>query len=153
MGGAATGQLLFDQPTIFDHCTEDMAIVRDETFGPVLAVIRVDGAADAVRRVNRARYGLGASIWTRDLERAEQFAAQLEVGITTIDNDMFTGAVASLPWSCMRDGRRRREQRDALGTFLRPKALIIYGSSGPIRSGCRSTGRCSRWGTSCAMPS
>ncbi len=131
-GGAATGDGLFFQPTILDHCTEDMAIVRDETFGPVLAVIRVDGAADAVRRVNRARYGLGTSIWTRNLDRGEQLAAQLDVGITTINNHAFTGAVASLPWSGTREtGHGVANSVHALATFLRPKALIIDGSSGP----------------------
>jgi succinate-semialdehyde dehydrogenase/glutarate-semialdehyde dehydrogenase len=52
-GGAATGQGLFFAPTLLDHCTEDMKVVRDETFGPVLAIVRVDGPADAIRRVNR----------------------------------------------------------------------------------------------------
>ena len=70
-GGTPTGTGLFFPPTILDHCTEDMKVVRDETFGPVLAVVRVDGAADAIRRVNRSRYGLGASIWSRDIARAE----------------------------------------------------------------------------------
>ena len=131
-GGKPTGDGLFYPPTILDHCTEDMKVVRDETFGPVLAVVRVDGAADAIRRVNRARYGLGASIWTRDLARGEHLAARLEVGIASVNNHAFTGAVASLPWSGTREtGFGVANSVHALATFVRPKTVIIDASSGP----------------------
>jgi succinate-semialdehyde dehydrogenase/glutarate-semialdehyde dehydrogenase len=106
--------------------------VRDETFGPVLAIVRVDGAADAVRRVNRARYGLGASIWTRDLERGEALAARLDVGIATVNNHAFTGAVVALPWTGTRaTGFGVANSVHALATFVRPKALVIDKSSRP----------------------
>ena len=131
-GGKPTGDGLFFPPTILDHCTEDMKVVRDETFGPVLAVVRVDGAADAIRRVNRSRYGLGASIWTRDLARAEQLAARLDVGIASVNNHAFTGAVVGLPWSGTREtGFGVANSVHSLGTFVRPKALIVDSSSGP----------------------
>ncbi|HEX7702661.1 MAG TPA: aldehyde dehydrogenase family protein [Kofleriaceae bacterium] len=131
-GGKPTGIGLFYAPTILDHCTEDMKVVRDETFGPVLAIVRVDGAADAVRRVNRARYGLGASIWTRDLERAEQLAGRLDVGVTSVNNHAFTGAVVALPWSGTREtGFGVANSVHSLATFVRPKAFIVDGSSGP----------------------
>jgi succinate-semialdehyde dehydrogenase/glutarate-semialdehyde dehydrogenase len=109
-----------------------MKVVRDETFGPVLAVMRVDGAADALRRVNRARYGLGASIWTRDLERAESLAARLEVGIASVNNHSFTGAVVALPWTGTREtGFGVANSSYALATFARPKALVIDESHKP----------------------
>ena len=131
-GGRPTGQGLFYLPTILDHCTKEMKVVRDETFGPVLAVVRVDGAADAIRRVNQARYGLGASIWTRDLARAEQLAARLDVGIVSVNNHAFTGAVVALPWSGTREtGFGVANSVHALATFVRPKTVIIDGSSGP----------------------
>ena len=131
-GGKPTGDGLFYPPTLLDHCTEDMKVVRDETFGPVLAVVRVDGAADAIRRVNRARYGLGASIWTRDLERGEALAAKLDVGIASVNNHAFTGAVPALPWSGTREtGFGVANSVHALATFVRPKAVVIDAASAP----------------------
>ena len=131
-GGEPTGQGLFYPPTILDHCTDDMAVVRDETFGPVLAVLRVDGPAEAVRRINRSRYGLGASIWTRDLARAEQLAARLNVGVVDINNHAYTGAIPELPWSGTREtGFGIANSTFSLGTFIRPRAVTIDRSTGP----------------------
>jgi len=129
-GGAYDG--LFLQPTILASCTDEMSVVREETFGPVLPVIAVDGAADGVRRVNKGRYGLTASIWTSDITRAEQLAEQLDVGVVTINNHAFTGAISALPWSGRRDsGRGIANSAWSLLTFARPKAIVIDRSSGP----------------------
>jgi acyl-CoA reductase-like NAD-dependent aldehyde dehydrogenase len=131
-GGAPAGHGLFYQPTVLDHCTDQMAVVRDETFGPVLAVIRVEGPAEAVRRINRARYGLGASIWTRDLQRAEQLAGRLNVGVVDINNHAYTGAIPELPWSGTREtGFGIANSAFSLGTFVRPRAVTIDRSTGP----------------------
>ena len=131
-GGAPTGQGLFYRPTVLDHCTDEMAVVRDETFGPVLALIRVEGPAEAVRRINRSRYGLGASIWTRDIARAEELARRLNVGVVDVNNHAYTGAVPELPWSGTRaTGFGIANSALALGTFVRPRAVTIDRSSDP----------------------
>ncbi|MBV9945372.1 MAG: aldehyde dehydrogenase family protein, partial [Myxococcales bacterium] len=125
-GGAPTGEGLFYPPTLLDRCDERMHVVRDETFGPVLAVVRVGGAAEAVRRVNASRYGLGASIWTRDLARARRLAERLQVGVVTINNHSFSGAIPALPWSGTRDtGLGIANSAHALSTFVRPRATIV----------------------------
>lgn len=131
-GGEPTGQGLFYRPTVLDHCTDDMAVVRDETFGPVLAVVRVEGPAEAVRRINRSRYGLGASIWTRDLPRAEELARRLNVGVVDVNNHAYTGAVPELPWSGTRaTGFGIANSALSLGTFVRPRAVTLDRSSDP----------------------
>jgi acyl-CoA reductase-like NAD-dependent aldehyde dehydrogenase len=131
-GGAPTGEGLSFAPTILDHCREDMKVVRDETFGPVLAIVRVDGPADALRRINRSRYGLGASIWTRDLARAQALAARLDVGVASINNHAFTGAIPSLPWTGTREtGFGVANSAHALATFTRPKTTMIDESTKP----------------------
>jgi acyl-CoA reductase-like NAD-dependent aldehyde dehydrogenase len=123
---------LWYPPTILDHCTDEMAVVRDETFGPVLAVVRIDGVDDAVRAINGARYGLGASIWTRDVERAERLAERLDVGVVNVNNHAFTGAIPSLPWSGTREtGFGIANGPEALLTFVRPKVTTIDANDGP----------------------
>jgi acyl-CoA reductase-like NAD-dependent aldehyde dehydrogenase len=123
---------LFYEPTLLDHCTPDMDVVREETFGPVLAIVRVDGAAEAMRLINACRYGLTASIWTADLARAERLAEELEVGVVTINNHAVTGAMAALPWSGHRDtGPGVANSTLALSTFLRPKTVLVDRNDAP----------------------
>ncbi len=130
-GGKPTGVGLWYEPTLLDHCTEDMDVVRDETFGPVLAVVRVDGLADAVALANRSRYGLGVSLWTRDVGRAQRTAERLDFGVVTINNHAFSGAVPDLPWTGTRDtGFGVANSQHALGTFVRPKTTIVDRSTG-----------------------
>src|SRR5262249_45124449 len=125
-GGAPLGHGLWFPPTLLDHCTEAMAVVREETFGPVLAVVRVEGPAEAIRAANQLQYGLGASIWTRDLHRGERLAERLEYGVVSINNHSFTGAVPSLPWSGTRaTGFAVANSHLALPTFVRPRTLVV----------------------------
>ncbi len=119
-------------PTVLDHCTAEMSIVRDETFGPVIAVVRVSGAEDAIRQINASRYGLGASIWSRDLARARRLADRLEVGVVVINNHSFTGAIPALPWSGTKaTGHGVANGPEALSTFARPRTVVTDSSTGP----------------------
>ena len=131
-GGAPTGVGLAFAPTILYHCTETMSVVQEETFGPVLAVVRVEGAAEAVRAANASRYGLGASIWTTDLARGRRLASRLEYGIVTINNHAFTGAIPALPWSGTREtGFGVANGPESLATFVRPRTTVVDASSAP----------------------
>jgi len=109
-----------------------MKVVCDETFGPVLAIVRVTGAAEAVRRTNAARYGLGASIWTENVARARRLAERLDVGVVTINNHAFSGAIPALPWSGTREtGFGVAGSAHALATFVRPRATVVDRASTP----------------------
>jgi acyl-CoA reductase-like NAD-dependent aldehyde dehydrogenase len=131
-GGQRVGKGLGYLPTILDHCTDQMDVVREESFGPLLAVVRVDGASEAIRRTNEGRYGLGASIWTRDLDRAERLAERLDVGVVDVNNHAMTGAIAELPWSGVRaTGFGIANSAMSLTTFCRPKALLIDRNKDP----------------------
>jgi len=130
--GGRAGEGLSFAPTVLDHCDDTMQAVRDETFGPVLAVVRVEGAAEAVRRTNAGRYGLGASIWTRDIARAQRLAERLDVGVVTINNHALSGAIPALPWSGVRDtGAGVANSVHALGTFVRPRTTLVDQASAP----------------------
>ena len=125
-GGAPVGQGLGFAPTLLDRCDDTMSVVRDETFGPVLAVVRVDGPAEAIRAANQLRYGLGASIWTSDLARGQRLAERLDYGVASVNNHSFTGAVPSLPWSGTRaTGFGVANSALALSTFVRPRTLVV----------------------------
>ena len=109
-----------------------MDVVREETFGPVLAIVRVDGAAEAIRLINAGHYGLTASIWTRDHARALRLAEQIDVGVVTINNHSVTGAMAALPWSGTKNtGPGIANSALALGLFLRPKTILLDRNADP----------------------
>lgn len=125
-GGKRTGFGLFYEPTVLDACTHDMRVVADETFGPVLAVLRVPDADTAVRMANDSRYGLNASIWSRDFDRAEQLARRLQVGTVFINNHALTGTMPAAPWTGVKDsGFGVANSEHALHTFTRPKTLFV----------------------------
>jgi betaine-aldehyde dehydrogenase len=84
VAGLAGGNYV--EPTIFSDCQDDMRIVREEIFGPVLAMLVFDDEAEAVRRANATRFGLAAGVFTRDLTRAHRVAAQLKAGLCWINN-------------------------------------------------------------------
>ena len=71
---------LFVEPTVFADVTDDMRIAREEIFGPVVSILRWSDEDDVVARVNALDYGLTASIWTHDLDRAHRLASRVEAG-------------------------------------------------------------------------
>jgi betaine-aldehyde dehydrogenase len=89
-GKRADGALLdrgnFVMPTIFAECKDNMTIVREEIFGPVMSVLRFDGEDEAVERANDTSFGLAAGVFTKDLARAHRVAARLEAGVCWINN-------------------------------------------------------------------
>ena len=67
-------------PQVLTDVTHEMAVMREESFGPVVGIIAVDGDDEAVRLMNDSPYGLTASLWTADPERAEAIGARIEAG-------------------------------------------------------------------------
>jgi len=67
-------------PEVLVNVNHDMAVMRDETFGPVVGVMAVDSDEEAIERMNDSPYGLSASIWTQDTDAAERIGAQIETG-------------------------------------------------------------------------
>ncbi|CAK7226412.1 hypothetical protein SCUCBS95973_006191 [Sporothrix curviconia] len=73
------------QPTVFTDCTDDMKIVREEIFGPVLCILPYDNVDEAVRRANDTELGLAAGVFGRDLNQCQQVIAALQAGITWVN--------------------------------------------------------------------
>lgn len=91
-GSPVDGPGFYYPPTIIDHVTPAMAAFTEETFGPVAAVTRVSGAAEAIELANRTDYGLAATLWTTDLDEARRLVPLIDVGAVFVN-----GQVASDP--------------------------------------------------------
>ena len=131
-GGRRSGPGLWYQPTVLDHCRHSMRICREPSFGPVIPVIRVSDAEEAVRLANDSPYGLCGSVWSRDGARAAQLAARLEVGTAFVNNHAFTGGVAAVPWTGVKQtGYGIANSEFALAHYTRPRTLATDRSSGP----------------------
>lgn len=85
----------FYEPTILTDTTPDMTVYAEETFGPVVSVYRVEDTQEAIALANESRYGLSASVWTRDARRGREVATSLQSGNVNI-NEGFAAAWGSL---------------------------------------------------------
>ncbi len=82
-GGKATDTLM--RATVLDHVTPDMEIYREESFGPVKAVVRADGVEAAIACANDSAYGLSAAVFGGDVARAMRVAGRIESGICHVN--------------------------------------------------------------------
>jgi acyl-CoA reductase-like NAD-dependent aldehyde dehydrogenase len=131
-GGKRTGAGLGFQPTVLDRCDEQMQVVVDETFGPVIALVRVKDAEEAIARANQSRYGLNGSVWTTDLARGTALARRLEVGVALVNNHAITGTMSELPWTGTRETVFGVAQsRHAYPTYVRRRAVFVDSSRDP----------------------
>lgn len=76
----------FYSPTIIGNVTPKMRVAQEEAFGPVAPVTVVQDEAEAIRLANESQYGLGGSIWTKDLDKADKMSRMIESGIITVNN-------------------------------------------------------------------
>jgi acyl-CoA reductase-like NAD-dependent aldehyde dehydrogenase len=122
----ADGQPRAYPPTVVRVQGDDPALMRDETFGPVLPIAVVDGEEEAIARANASRYGLTASIWSRDRKKAQDIAFRLRAGIVTINNHAFTGAIPAAPWSGQGEsGWGVTSSPLALDALTRPRFVLV----------------------------
>lgn len=114
----------FYEPTILVGCTSDMAIMREECFGPVAAIARVADFEVAIERANDSPFGLGASIFTTSLDEAMEAADRLEAGMVWVNNPLIDND--ALPFGGWKmSGLGRELGRQGLDAFRRSKMVVI----------------------------
>jgi succinate-semialdehyde dehydrogenase/glutarate-semialdehyde dehydrogenase len=112
------------EPTIFARVTANMPVVREETFGPVAAVMVAENRQHAVELANASEYGLGASIWTKDIAAAETMAAELECGSVFING--IVKSDARLPFGGIKhSGWGRELSEEGVREFTNIKTVWI----------------------------
>jgi aldehyde dehydrogenase (NAD+) len=114
----------FVEPTLFDGVTDDMAIARDEIFGPVMSVLTFKDADEIIRRANETFYGLAAAVWSRDIGKAHNFANKVKAGTVWVNcYDVFDAAAPFGGFKMSGMGRELGEE--GLKAYLETKTVTV----------------------------
>lgn len=118
---------LFYEPAILADCTDDMAVMHEEVFGPVIGLQAVDSVDEALARTNASEYGLSGAVYTRDLRKGEHIALQIDAGDVVVNRgSAATIAAGTLPWGGMKQsGIGRRGGPEGLLRFVQPQSVVI----------------------------
>lgn len=113
------------QPTLIDNVSPAMPAFQEETFGPLAGILSVRSEDEAVALANMSRYGLGASVWSADLERAEKVALQIESGTVYVNSLMRSDS--RLPFGGIKkSGYGRELSKAGIREFVNVKSISIH---------------------------
>lgn len=116
----------FYEPTVLADVTQEMTVMREETFGPVLPVMTFKTEEEAVRLANDSQFGLTASVWTKDTRRGARLAERIEAGTVMVNEVLYTHGVAQTPWGGMKQsGLGRTHGRLGLLEMVVPQHIHV----------------------------
>jgi acyl-CoA reductase-like NAD-dependent aldehyde dehydrogenase len=123
-GGQRQGR--FFEPTVVVDVDHRMRLMREETFGPVLPIMKVKDETEAIRLANDSEYGLGGSVWSRDIDRAEAVAHQLQAGSVLVNDSLVQFGVPLLPFGGVKkSGNGRTHGKQGLLEFTQSFAYTV----------------------------
>jgi acyl-CoA reductase-like NAD-dependent aldehyde dehydrogenase len=115
----------FYKPTILKNVSPNMRVAQEEVFGPVAPIIIADSEIEALRLANDSQYGLGASIWTEDLDKAERLSRMVRSGIVTVNNVVISDP--RVPFGGVKkSGFGRELSRYGMLEFVNIKSVRFY---------------------------
>jgi betaine-aldehyde dehydrogenase len=121
-GALAKG--FFVSPTVFDECRDDMSIVREEIFGPVMSLLTFNDEEEVIERANATEFGLSAGVFTNDLTRAHRVIARLQAGTCWINHYNITPI--ELPFGGVKmSGLGRENGRAAIEHYTQLKSVYV----------------------------
>lgn len=124
-GARVPGTRQFYKPTILTEADHSMAIMHEETFGPVMVIMRVQSDNEAVKLANESSFGLGSTVFTRDRARGQRLAAELQAGSTCINDHALNYMVQALPFGGLKQsGFGRVNGADGLRACTNIKAVL-----------------------------
>jgi acyl-CoA reductase-like NAD-dependent aldehyde dehydrogenase len=125
-GGKREG--LFVEPTVMVGVNHTMKLMQDETFGPIMPIMKVKDEQEAVRLTNESYYGLSASVWSQDQKRAERLAHELEVGSVVVNDTIAHYAVSQLPFGGLKhSGTARTHGKQEVLQFTQTRSYGVGG--------------------------
>ncbi len=117
---------IYYEPTVLVDCTHDMDIIKEETFGPIVSIIRVRDEEEAIALANDSKYGLGGNVWTKDAEKGVRIARRLDTGSVNVNDISMTFGVAEVPFGGRKhSGVSQVNGEKGLQNYCHPTPIIV----------------------------
>jgi succinate-semialdehyde dehydrogenase/glutarate-semialdehyde dehydrogenase len=125
-GDGHDGKGYFFEPTVIENAPHDSRVVREETFGPLLPVFKVNDVDEAIRLANDSPYGLGSSVYTHNVKWIHRAAQEIEAGMTWVNQLHF--GYDELPFGGVKDsGVGREHGQETIEHYLEQKSVVVGG--------------------------
>jgi succinate-semialdehyde dehydrogenase/glutarate-semialdehyde dehydrogenase len=121
---------LYFEPTVLVEVTHEMKIMKDETFGPIISIMKVESEDEALMLANQSHFGLNGNVWTKDLAKGRRIASSIETGACSVNDMAMSYGVNEVPFGGVKNS--------GLGVVNGKEGLLAYAHAMPIIIGKKS---------------